>query len=91
MGRPSRFTPEQKIEIILRNLRGETQAALHRELGVATSQIKLWKQLFLRAGAARLRGTITPNPSALTQLKAAMARIAEEVKDWQPDVGIKFT
>ena len=32
MPRRSRYTPEQKLEIVLRNIKGETQYALQREL-----------------------------------------------------------
>jgi len=33
--RPSRFTPEEKRNIVLRHLRSETQVALHREFNLA--------------------------------------------------------
>jgi transposase-like protein len=86
MGRPSRFTPEEKLQIVLRHLRGETLASLHRELGIGTSNLKLWKKIALAAALKRFQHPIETNPSAITQMRGVLDRIVAETKDWRPEI-----
>lgn len=82
--RPSRFSAEMKAKIVLRNLRGETQEALHHELGVARSTIKTWRRAFVEAGIARLRKPVEWHPSALDELQTMLRLLSEDTKDWTP-------
>ena len=86
MARPSRFTPEEKAHIVLRHLRGESQAALRKEFHVGRSTLKEWKKHFVAAGAARLRKPIESNPTLITRAKALFAELSRELADWQPDL-----
>lgn len=69
----------------MRHLKGETQVALRKEFCVGKSTLKLWKQLFIQAGTARLSGYIESNPDLVTRLRRLIAEAAESVKDWEPD------
>lgn len=53
---PGRFSPERKIEAVLRLLRGEDPGSLSRELGVAAGALREWRSAFLAGGQARLEG-----------------------------------
>jgi hypothetical protein len=46
MPRRSRYTPEQKLEIVLRNIKGETTVRLQKQFRVSSSEIACLKQVF---------------------------------------------
>jgi transposase len=84
-GRRSRYTPEQKYQVVLRNLRGETQEALHLEYGISISEIQRWKQVFLEAGMKRLRMPAKSHP-VLTEFRTLLQRISDETGGWKPQI-----
>ena len=52
-----KFTPEEKIRIILEGLKGEDSiAAICRREGIAPSLYYKWSKSFLEAGKRRLKG-----------------------------------
>ena len=52
-----KFTPEEKIRIILEGLKGEDSiAAICRREGIAPSLYYKWSKSFLEAGKQRLKG-----------------------------------
>lgn len=54
-----KFSPEDKIRIVLQGLRGEeTVAALCRREGIHANQYYTWSKEFLEAGRKRLAGDI---------------------------------
>ncbi len=51
MGKRSRYTPKQKLEIVLEGLRGETQVTeLCRKYGITSGIYYKWRELFLGKG-----------------------------------------
>lgn len=67
---PGRFSPERKIEAVLRLLRGEDPESLSRELGVAAGTLSEWRSLFLAGGQARLEGrSADPRDEEIRALK----------------------
>ena len=71
-----RYPTNQRLEITLRHLRGETAVALSKEFGVTERSIRRWKKIAVEAIEARLRGTLVETASPLTRMKRAMADIA---------------
>jgi transposase-like protein len=55
-GRGGRFSAPRKAQAVLRLLRGEDLELLSRELGVVASTLSLWREEFLAAGQAALKG-----------------------------------
>jgi hypothetical protein len=51
-----RFSTKRKVEAVLRLLRGEELDALSRELGVTAARLSKWRETFLSAGMASLKG-----------------------------------
>ena len=51
MGKRNRFTPKQKLEIVLESLRGETSITeLCRKYGITSTMYYKWRNTFLRKG-----------------------------------------
>jgi transposase len=51
MPRPSRFTADQKVDIVLRGLKGEDQIReLCEEVGIQPKTYYEWKKIFLETG-----------------------------------------
>lgn len=51
MGKRSRYTSKQKLEIVLEGLRGDTQITeLCRKYGITSGIYYKWRELFLRKG-----------------------------------------
>jgi Transposase len=48
--KPERFSARQKMEVVLRLLRGEALDLLSRELGIPAARIATWREAFLDAG-----------------------------------------
>ena len=55
-GRGGRFSAPRKAQAVLRLLRGEDLELLSRELGVIASTLSLWREEFIAAGQAVLKG-----------------------------------
>jgi predicted RNase H-like nuclease (RuvC/YqgF family) len=53
--KPIRFSAQQKTEIVLRLLRGESIDLLSRECGVPSSRIAAWRDTFLEAGQESMK------------------------------------
>ena len=83
-----KFSPEDKIRIVLQGLRGEeTVAALCRREGIHANQYYTWSKEFLEAGRKRLAGDIEREASSsevkalrdeARQLKEALAEATLE-------------
>lgn len=57
MGAESRFTPDEKAEIVLATIEGRRQMAdICREHQVTTTTVYRWKEQFIEAGKAGLKG-----------------------------------
>jgi transposase-like protein len=52
----SRWTAAKKAEVVLRLLRGETMDAVSRECEVTVTQLTQWREDFIAAGVAGLKG-----------------------------------
>ena len=51
MGKRNRFTPKQKLEIVLESLRGETSITeLCRKYGITSTMYYKWRNTLLRKG-----------------------------------------
>ena len=51
MARPSKKSPDQKLQVVLSVLRGETSAvAAGRKAGVSEQTVHNWKRIFLESG-----------------------------------------
>jgi transposase-like protein len=76
MARKGKWSVEQKTEIVLANLRGETEVSeLARKHGIAASQIHTWKAEFLAAGQAALGGS--EGKAANKQLEAKVEKLEQ--------------
>lgn len=70
MGRPKGGTntshsKEEKLELVLRNLKGETAAKIEKETGIEHSQIHKWTRQYLEGGEEALLNKRKPgNPLA---------------------------
>ena len=70
MGRPKGGTntshsKEEKLELVLRNLKGETAAKIEKETGIEHSQIHKWTRQYLEGGEEALVNKRKPgNPLA---------------------------
>ena len=79
MTRPyRRFTPDEKLNIVLRHLRGESQGALHRQFGCQPSQVRKWKNVVLEAARERLGKQINP-PCMTTRIRNLIGDALEYV------------
>lgn len=52
---PARFSARQKMEVVLRLLRGEALDLLSRELGLPAARLAAWRAAFLDAGQEALK------------------------------------
>jgi transposase-like protein len=55
-----RWSASQKVELVLRSLRGEVLADLARETGLHRKQLSTWRRRFLEGGEAALDGRFRP-------------------------------
>lgn len=89
MGRPKGGTnkshsKEEKLELVLRNLNGETLTSLERETGIYNAQIYKWTKQYLEGGEEALINKRKPgNPLAryinrkeLTQIEQLEYKVA---------------
>ena len=87
MGRPTRrtFSPEQKLEAVLRLVRGEPLTALSRELAVDHTTIYRWRDQFLLGGLAALQtggrsGELAAAEQRISELERALGRKTMELE-----------
>lgn len=80
-----RYPTNQRLEITLRHLRGESAVHLSRETGISERHIRRWKRIAVLAIEERLRKPLTENPTALHSLRVAMDQVRDEITNWKPD------
>src|SRR5580700_4578870 len=80
-----RYPTNQRLEITLRHLRGESAVSLSRETGISERHIRRWKRMAVLAIEERMRRPLTETPTALYALRVAMDQVRDEVRDWKPD------
>ncbi|HEU5148937.1 MAG TPA: GNAT family N-acetyltransferase [Iamia sp.] len=72
-----RWSASQKVELVLRSLRGEVLADLARETGLHRRQLSAWRKRFLEAGEAAVDGRYKPD--AIAEVAAAREELAARV------------
>jgi transposase len=91
LAKPSKKSPEQKMQIVLAVLRGELSAAeAGRRNGVSEQSVHNWKRLFLESGR---EGLVQGRPRASSreaeleaeneELKAALGEAHVELRVWK--------
>jgi transposase len=99
MARPSKKTPDQKLQIVLAVLRGELSAMCQRPLtamdaarrnGVSEQSVHNWKRLFLESGRQGLeKGARRPSSREMEleaeneELKAALGEAHVQLRVWR--------
>ena len=91
MARPSKKTPEQKLQIVLSVLRGEATATeAGRRAGVSEQSISNWKRTFLESGHEGLAQGHKRRSSRETELeaenkelKAALGEAHVQLRVWR--------
>ena len=87
-GRRRKFTPEEKVAIVLEGLRGDTEvSSVCRRQGVSTAQFYQWrdklvkaaKEAFARRGRPKGNGEVDRLKETLSQKDAVIAEITEEI------------
>lgn len=69
-GRNTSHSKEEKLELVLRNLKGEMLTTLQKETGIYKSQIHKWTKQYLAGGEEALVNKRKPgNPLAKYHLK----------------------
>jgi len=79
-----KYSPEEKIRIVLEGLRGDqTVAALCRQEGIHANIYYKWMKEFMEAGKARLKGEQTRGATKgeVEKLKQENAQLREAVAD----------
>src|SRR5437879_13077289 len=91
MGRPLKWTPEQKLPLVLSVLRGEGSVAeIGRRHRVSDVTLAKWRDAFLAGGAAALangrrRGEASREAeleSVLEEIKAARGEAHADLRGW---------
>ena len=90
MGRPLKWTPEQKLPLVLSVLRGEGSVAeIGRRHRVSDVTLAKWRDAFLAGGAAALangrsRGESSREAeSELEEIKSALGEAHAELRVWR--------
>ena len=91
MAKPSKRSPERKLQVVLSVLRGEASVAeAARRAGVAEQTVHNWKNAFLEAGRAGLAGPQRRRSSRELELeaeneelKAALGEAHVQLRVWQ--------
>ena len=77
-GRNTHHSKEEKLALVLRNLEGETAAALGRETGIYHAQIHKWTKQYLEGGEEALINKRKPgNPLAKYHRKKELTPIEQ--------------
>ena len=84
MGRKPVYSPEDKMQIVLSVLRGETtQSDVARRLQMSQTTISKWQQQFFRGGIEALSRGDNPKPSSSTK----ETELAEQVDELTTALG----
>jgi transposase len=87
-GRRRKYTPEEKVAIVLEGLRGDTEVSVVcRRHGVSTAQFYQWrdklvkaaKEAFGQRGRPKGNGEVERLKESLAQKDAVIAEITEEI------------
>lgn len=77
-GKERRFSAQKKTEIVMRLVRGESLDSLARELAVTAATIAEWRDRFLAAGQAGLKGregSVSPQDEEVKDLKVMIGEL----------------
>ena len=72
---PKTYDPDEKMEIVLRAIKGEKVSDLADEYGVSRNSIYLWKNEFLDGGMSKLSG------ESVTEQEAKLKEKDEQIKE----------
>lgn len=76
---PERWRAQAKSEVVLRLLRGESVAAVSREIQVAAHELETWRKDFLEGGVAGLKKrSHDPDERALKQTQAKVGEGSQQ-------------
>ncbi len=76
-----RFSAPRKAEAVLRLLRGEDLELVSRELGVIASTLSLWRDQFLQAGQAAVKGKTGQSDERDEQISRLKKKVGELTMD----------
>lgn len=86
MPRPSRYTADQKVDIVLRGLKGEDQIReLCQEVGIQPKTYYEWKKIFLETG----RQGFLSKSSEKDGEKEAIQKENQRLKDLVADLSLE--
>ena len=69
-----RFSSEEKIQIVMRSLGGESRDALAEELGIPVDRLEAWESIFVNAGSKAL--------SARHRREASDRKVGSRIAQW---------
>lgn len=73
---PERWSARQKVEVVLRLLRGEDLGAMSREIEVPASEIEEWRRAFLDGGEVGLKRRLgDPLERELVRTRAKLGEV----------------
>jgi transposase-like protein len=75
------YDPDEKMEIVLRVIKGEKISDLVDEYDVSRSSIYLWKNEFLDGGMSKLSG------ESVTEQEAELKEKDEQIKEMEKIIG----
>jgi transposase-like protein len=75
------YDPDEKMEIVLRVLKGEKISDLVDEYGVIRNSIYVWKNEFLDGGMSKLSG------ESVTEQEAKLKEKDEQIKEMEKIIG----
>ena len=78
---PKSYDPDEKMEIVLRVLKGEKISDLVDEYGVSRNSIYVWKNEFLDGGMSKLSG------ESVTEQEAKLKEKDEQIKEMEKIIG----
>ena len=78
---PKSYDPDEKMEIVLRVLKGEKISDLVDEYGVSRNSIYIWKNEFLDGGMSKLSG------ESVTEQEAKLKEKDEQIKEMEKIIG----
>lgn len=78
---PKSYDSDEKMEIIIRAIKGEKIADFAEEYGVSRNSIYLWKKEFLDGGMSKVIG------DSVTKQEAKLKEKAEQIKEMEKIIG----
>ena len=78
---PKSYNPDEKMEIVLRAIKGEKVSDLADEFDVSRNSIYLWKKEFLDGGMSKLSG------DSVTDQEARLKEKDEQIKEMEKIIG----